>query len=365
MEWLKSRIRKLVSPFRFQRQLDSFRVDTQNSLEGILTQVRSVANDLSDIAERRLNLLDTQMESVTGELVGLSKRLEEAEISLEEAEISLEEVEIKFQSQHDAAMKEFAAIQRILLKAPPGKSSSKSKPADFRIEEIGEVASQSIYASIENQFRGSEDFLLNQQRSYVKLIQGLPDKGTVVDLGCGRGEFLSLLSETGIKAIGVDQDALSISKCEEEGLDVVNDDLLNFLSSLEDRSVRAVVLFQVLEHLSFNDLTRVLVEAYRVLMPGGMLLGETPNGANLSVGGSTFWLDHTHVRPLHPELLSHLAEFYGYVNVQVELVSVPQVPWALDSSMAGDSIADAVLGLQGYILSGRDALLVAYRGNDS
>ena len=351
MEWLKSHIRKLVNPFRFQRQLDSFRVDTQNSLEGILAQVRSVANDLSDIAERRLNVLDTQMGSVTSELAGLSKRLEEAEI--------------KFQSQHDAAMKEFAAIQRILLKAPPGKSSSKSKPEDFRAEEIGEVASQSIYASIENRFRGSEDFLLNQQRSYVELIQALPDKGTVIDLGCGRGEFLSLLSEAGIKAIGVDQDALSISKCEEEGLDVVNDDLLNFLSSLEDRSVRAIVLFQVLEHLSFNDLTKVLVEAYRVLMPGGMLLGETPNGANLSVGGSTFWLDHTHVRPLHPELLSHLADFYGYVNVQVELVSVPQVPWALDASMAGNSLADAVLGLQEYVLSGRDVLLVAYRGNDS
>ena len=347
MEWLKSHIRKLVNPFRFQRQLDSFRVDTQNSLEGVLTQVRSVANDLSDITERRLNLLDTQMGSATSELADLSKRLEEAEI--------------KFQSRQ----KEFAAIQRILLKTPPGKSSSKSKPEDFRAEEIGEVASQSIYASIENQFRGSEDFLINQQRSYVELIKALPDKGTVIDLGCGRGEFLSLLSEAGIKAIGVDQDALSISKCEEEGLDVVNDDLLNFLSSLEDRSVRAIVLFQVLEHLSFNDLTKVLVEAYRVLMPGGMLLGETPNGANLSVGGSTFWLDHTHVRPLHPELLSHLADFYGYVNVQVELVSVPQVPWALDTSMAGDSLADAVLGLQEYVLSGRDVLLVAYRGNDS
>lgn len=347
MEWLKSHIRKLVNPFRFQRQLDSFRVDTQNSLEGVLTQVRSVANDLSDITERRLNLLDTQMGSATSELADLSKRLEEAEI--------------KFQSRQ----KEFAAIQRILLKTPPGKSSSKSKPEDFRAEEIGEVASQSIYASIENQFRGSEDFLINQQRSYVELIKALPDKGTVIDLGCGRGEFLSLLSEAGIKAIGVDQDALSISKCEEEGLDVVNDDLLNFLSSLEDRSVRAIVLFQVLEHLSFNDLTKVLVEAYRVLMPGGMLLGETPNGANLSVGGSTFWLDHTHVRPLHPELLSHLADFYGYVNVQVELVSVPQVPWALDASMAGNSLADAVLGLQEYVLSGRDVLLVAYRDNDS
>jgi len=117
----------------------------------------------------------------------------------------------------------------------------------------------------------------------------------------------------------------------------------------------------VLEHLPFPVLLRTYAEAFRVLVPGGLFLNETPNGANLAVGGSTFWLDHTHVRPLHPELLSHFAEFYGYTDVRVDLVSKPEVPWRLGPESGGEAVGDAVLGLQEYVLSGQDALLVAYR----
>ena len=77
--------------------------------------------------------------------------------------------------------------------------------------------------------------------------------------------------------------------------------------------------------------------------------------------GSTFWLDHTHVRPLHPELLRHFAAFYGYSDVRVDLVSKPEVPWRLGPEAGGDAVGAAVLGLQEYVLSGQDALLVAYR----
>ena len=77
--------------------------------------------------------------------------------------------------------------------------------------------------------------------------------------------------------------------------------------------------------------------------------------------GSTFWLDHTHVRPLRPELLSHFAEFYGYTDVQVDLVSKPEVLWRLGPETGGEAVGDAVFGLQGYVPSGQDALLVAYR----
>ena len=76
MEWLKSLVRKSISPFRIQRQLDSFRIDTQVSLEGMLAQIRSVADDLSDVAERRLNSLDTEMGSVVNDLGSVVNDLE-------------------------------------------------------------------------------------------------------------------------------------------------------------------------------------------------------------------------------------------------------------------------------------------------
>ena len=82
----------------------------------------------------------------------------------------------------------------------------------------------------------------------------------------------------------------------------------------------------------------------------------------ISIGrGSTFWIDHTRTCPLYPELLSHFTEFYGYTDVHVDLVSKPEAPWRLGPETGGEAVGDAVLGLQEYVLSGQDALLVAYR----
>jgi O-antigen chain-terminating methyltransferase len=226
---------------------------------------------------------------------------------------------------------------------------------------LDRLAAETVYAAIEDRLRGSPEAIREQQSGYLDLIRKLPGSKPVADLGCGRGEFLSLLAESDIAGVGVDLNAAFVAECREQGLDAREQDLLAFLGSQKDRSLRAVVSFQVLEHLPFSELLRTYAEAFRVLVPGGLFLNETPNGANLAVGGSTFWLDHTHVRPLHPELLSHFAKFYGYTDVRVDLVSKPEVPWSLGPEAGGEAVGDAVLGLQEYVLSGQDALLVAYR----
>ena len=233
--------------------------------------------------------------------------------------------------------------------------------ADFQ----GQVVADIVYSGVEEQFRGSEEEVREAQSLRLGLIQSLPEIGPVIDLGCGRGEFLGLLVKAGIPAVGVDSSPAAVARSGEQGFETIQGDLLDYLRACPDASVRAVVAFQVIEHLMFGTLLRVLAESYRVLAPGGLFLAETPNGANLAVGGSTFWLDHTHVRPLHPVLLQHLAEAYGFVDVRVDLVSVPGVPWKLNPSEDLGAVGEAVLGLQEYVLSGQDALLLAYRPTEA
>jgi SAM-dependent methyltransferase len=258
-----------------------------------------------------------------------------------------------------------AAIQRSLAAAPkasaPTGASVTQDSEPVHEVPLDRLAAETVYAAIEDRLRGSPEAIRQQQSGYLDLIRELPGSKPVADLGCGRGEFLSLLAESDIRGVGVDLSAAFVAECREQDLDVSEQDLLAFLGSQKDKSLRAVVSFQVLEHLPFPVLLRTYAEAFRVLVPGGLFLNETPNGANLAVGGSTFWLDHTHVRPLHPELLRHFAEFYGYTDVRVDLVSKPEIPWSLGPEAGGEPVGDAVLGLQEYVLSGQDALLVAYR----
>ena len=321
----------------------------------------SLTRDVSALAK------DLEMLPVLhGDVSALAVRSEQQDAGLRDA--------TRERSEHTNSVRSLAAslaaIQRSLTGAPTKTTRSVEVSADVPKEgpapppndvPLDQVAAETVYAALEERLRGSPEAIRVQQSAYVDLIRKLPGTRSVADLGCGRGEFLSLLAEAGIPGVGVDLSTTFVAECREQGLEAHEQDLLEFLGAQKARSLRAVVSFQVLEHLPFPVLLRTFAEAFRVLVPGGLFLNETPNGANLAVGGSTFWLDHTHVRPLHPELLRHFAEFYGYTDVRVDLVSRPEVPWRLEPGAGGSAVTDAVLGLQEYILSGQDALLVAYR----
>ena len=171
----------------------------------------------------------------------------------------------------------------------------------------------SLYVALEDHFRGDPSLIRQRQSAYIPYVEGVvtTDK-PLLDLGCGRGEWLTVLRDKGIAARGVDSNRACIDDCKNLELDVELADLVDYLNSLPDGSLGAVTMFQVLEHLPFNVLLTVMRSILRVLTPGGIFIGEVPNSETLRVGASTFWIDPTHERPLFPGLLRFLALEIGF-----------------------------------------------------
>jgi O-antigen chain-terminating methyltransferase len=140
----------------------------------------------------------------------------------------------------------------------------------------------------------------------------------ILDLGCGRGEWLEILKSEGLNCEGIDTNPVFIAECNKKGLDTTNIDLLSYLSSQGSPRFGAITLFQVAEHLPFNVLVEVFRAARKCLVPGGVFIVETPNAKNLRVGAGTFWIDPTHERPLYPELLEFLSQLVGFEKYETK-----------------------------------------------
>lgn len=177
-----------------------------------------------------------------------------------------------------------------------------------------------FYRAFEDKHRGARELIKSRLRVYLPFLLPLATKYpdcSVLDLGCGRGEWLELLQENRIVASGVDLDDNMLADCRELGLDVANEDAIEHLKSLPDQSRLAITGFHIAEHLPFSLLQMLFVEARRVLKPNGLLILETPNPENLVVGAASFYIDPTHQRPLPSQLLQFLAEHQGFARVKI------------------------------------------------
>jgi O-antigen chain-terminating methyltransferase len=173
-----------------------------------------------------------------------------------------------------------------------------------------------LYVSLEDRFRGDAQVVAQRQSEYLPfIVPVVTQSAPLLDLGCGRGEWLLVLKEKSIPSKGIDNNDTAISECETLGLQVQKDELLSALKATPSQSMGAVTMFQVLEHLPFNLVVEVLRESLRVLIPGGVFIGEIPNCETLRVGASTFWIDPTHQRPLYPAVLEFIATQVGFKSV--------------------------------------------------
>ena len=181
---------------------------------------------------------------------------------------------------------------------------------------------------LEERFRGPEAEIAGRQSRYIQHFSGI---GLVLDIGCGRGEFLELMRRNGLESRGIDLDPRMIERCREKGLEAVVAEAGSYLGMLEDESLGGVFCAQVIEHMTSDQVVELVRLCARKLKPGGTLVLETPNPESLAVL-TTFSLDFTHVRLYHPLAIEWLMRKAGF-EVSLDF-SVP----------AGDFDAEALFG---------------------
>ena len=180
------------------------------------------------------------------------------------------------------------------------------------------------YVGFEDQFRGSRDVIRARQESYVPFFAGAP--GDVLDIGCGRGEFIELLNRHQIPARGIDLNHEMAESCRARGLEVVEADAVGYLTSVADGTLGGIFAAQVVEHLEPSYLLRFLDLAFVKLGPGGTLVLETLNPACWTAFFESYIRDITHRWPLHPETLKYLVTASGFTRADLHFLSpVPAV----------------------------------------
>lgn len=228
----------------------------------------------------------------------------------------------------------FAALNR-----PPAGGNLVSRSVDL----------DPFYVAFEDHFRGARDLVRRRAEPYIELVRNVgagTREAPVLDIGCGRGEWLELLREQGFVARGIDLNRIFIEICRGHGLDVMEGDAVSVLTTMADNSVGAITSMHLVEHLPFEQLIILMDEARRVLIPGGLLLLETPNPENLSVGAHTFYLDPTHKNPIPPAALQWMVQARGFQDVGVNRLTVARelnAPPLVSEDIEGASSINSIL----------------------
>ncbi len=267
-----------------------------------------------------------------------------------------------------------AAAPATAAAAPTATATAPAAPASDAHQQMlaGDRLQSQQYAGFEDLFRGSESEIRQRMADYLPIFAGA---GDVVDIGCGRGEFLELLRSAGITARGVDLNHEMVERSRAKGFDVTETDGLSFVAGAAPGSLGGLIACQVVEHLQPDYLLRFLAASAQALRPGAAIVLETINPACWSAFFDSYVRDLTHVRPVHPDTLKFLVMAAGFTDVTIQWRSPYPEPGKLErlpaAARAGSAdpalppLLDAfdrnVERLNGLFFTHRDYAIVARR----
>jgi SAM-dependent methyltransferase len=234
-------------------------------------------------------------------------------------------------------------------------SEETSTPKTESIQSSEELQLDVFYRALEDKFRGEHSQIRGRLEVYLPFLQetDLKTSGdSIVDVGCGRGEWLQLLQDNGYNGLGLDINQAMLEQCQELGLSVLGNDALSYLKSLPDNTLGGVTGFHIVEHLPFEYLIQMLAESYRVVRPGGVIIFETQNPHNVLVGSCNFYFDPTHRNPIPPELLEFMAQYAGFGMARTMPLNPSDYPHVLENSDLAHRFNELFYGSMDYAVIG-------------
>lgn len=252
-----------------------------------------------EIAETSFNHINNRISNLESEKKDISGMVKEEVAKQLDEILSFMDFEIRNREQ----------LAHLLEKRIERGRGAKSVPSSAPLE-----APDLNYFIFEEKFRGSRKDIKGRQNAFLPFFEGCRN---VLDIGCGRGEFLELMREQGIGAKGVDFDETMVDFCHSKDLDVTFNDAITYLETLEDSSLDGIFIDQVVEHLEPVDLVRLLELCYQKLKLGYYIIAETVNPLSFT-SFANFYIDLTHVRPVHPETLKYLFDVAGFRQIEAQ-----------------------------------------------
>lgn len=328
---LLSRMQELVSkkeaPELFMEQLSLTFSELQKELDKNLTQTHGLFLSIIDLFEASIALVDAkdkEWDALGSNHVGMI--FKSMEWRVDKLAVAYEDVTL--------LMKKFLLLKEQLDRML-GMLEEKKLPSAEHVQNILRPLRDWHYAAFENRHRGKEEEVKKQQSQFLPYFK---DKGKVLDLGCGRGEFLDLCRDNGIDAQGIDMNEQMVEICRDKGLDCQKGDILEALSRLQDQTLGGIFSSQVIEHLAPEPLKKLIELAYFKLEQHGAAVFETINPASVFALVQIYFLDLSHQKPIHPQTLKFLLESSGFQDVEIKY-SDPFGPEQLQTLPASDEAA--------------------------
>ena len=344
----------------------------KSHLDEIVSKLQIILTELSQKADRMyVGYLSDDLEGVNDGLQNINSRLQDTDSRLQDTDSSLQNVNNEFQVFAQRLKAELADVERLGRDAKFNVLAQQRRLDDLLLQGeslIGSVEQthetqcstddhvlDAVYLSFEDRFRGTREDIKNRQKVYLPYVDKVQQEtgiGVILDVGCGRGEWLELLKEQDFPAQGVDLNRMMVTQSRELGLDVEEGDVFDYFKNMEPDSLSAVTGFHIVEHLPLNTMIALFDQAYRVLRPGGMVIFETPNPENIIVGSCNFYYDPTHKNPIPPEALLFLLESRGYRNLEIVRLHENEEFADLKETELSEKVASRFYGAQDYSVIG-------------